>query len=159
MLLNQLLKYIKSRKYVHPGFGQVKKSYGYVKSVTCQIEGIINADISLINGETYYVGDYPKDSYEWANEFSLKMGNKKILRVPKMALRMLALFGDLIIILGFSFPLDSKRFKNMVTEYLAPMKKTIDLFGTVPSSFEENVNETIEWLKNDGSKYTSTNYK
>ena len=46
----------------------------------------------------------------------------------------------------------------MITQYLAPMKKTIDLFGTNPESFEENIKETIDWLKNEGSSFSSTKY-
>ena len=155
---NELLKYIKSGIYVHPGFNEVKKSYAYVKSVTHQIESIINADISIIDRATFYVGDYPKDSYEWANEFSIQMRNTKIHRIPKIILKLLAIFGDFFKLVGINFPLDSKRYNNMITQYLAPMKKTIDLFGTNPESFEENIKETIDWLKNEGSSFSSTKY-
>lgn len=155
---NELLKYIKTGKYIHPGFNDVKKSYAYVKSVTNQIDGLINAESEKINGQTFYVGDYPRDSYVWANEFSVQMRQKSILRVPKFMLKILASFGDLLKVLGINFPLDSKRYNNMVSQYLAPMDKTIELVGTNPASFEDNIKETIDWLKNEGANYTEIRY-
>ncbi len=155
---NELLKYIKSGKYVHPGFNSVKKSYAYVRTVTNQIDGLINVEDKLVNGQTFYVGDYPKDSYEWANEFSLQMRHKSILRIPRIILRLLAIYGDLLKSLNINFPLDSKRYTNMVGEYLAPMDKTIKLVGTNHGSLQDNVRETIDWLKKDGSAFTKIQY-
>jgi nucleoside-diphosphate-sugar epimerase len=155
---NELLKYIKLGKYVHPGFNSVKKSYAYVKTVTNQIDRIINAEDIKINRQTFYVGDYPEDSYRWANEFSVQMRKKNIIRIPKIFLKLLGIFGDFFKILGFNFPLDSKRYNNMVSQYLAPMDKTIKFAGTNPESFEDNVRETIEWLKNEGTNFTEVKY-
>ena len=155
---NELLKYIKLGKYIHPGFNEVKKSYAYVKSVTHQINGIINEDISKIDKKTFYVGDYPKDSYLWVNEFSVQLRNLSIKRVPKFILKLTAVFGDFFKKIGINFPLDTKRYNNMVIQYLAPMDKTINLFGTYPNSFKDNIAETIDWLKNEGSSFTDTKF-
>lgn len=155
---NELLKMIKQRKYLHPGRQEVIKSYAYVKNVTHQILGIINAEDSLVNRSTYYVGDEPINTYKWANSFSRQLTGKNIIKIPRIIIRIAATVGDILVFCGINFPLNSKRYYNMTNDYLAPTEKTINAFGLYSASLDTNIQETINWLKGEGQLYTKTNY-
>lgn len=155
---NELIKMIKQQKYFHPGNQKVIKSYAYVKNVVHQIIGIISAEVSIVDKETYYVGDNPINSYEWVNSFSKNLINKNIKIFPRFIIKTAALSGDIFGLLGIKFPLNSMRYKNMTNDYLAPMQKTIDIFGLYSDSLDNNIKETICWLKGKGKKYIETNF-
>lgn len=150
---DELLKMINQRLYLHPGKKKVIKSYAYVKNVVYQIIGIIYSEKAIVNQQVFYLGDYPIDSYEWVNTFSLQLTHKNVIIAPRFLIRLLGFFGDILDLLKIKFPLTSKRFLNMTDDYLTPMEKTISQFGLYSDSISDNANETIEWLYGDGNSY------
>ena len=46
----------------------------------------------------------------------------------------------------------------MIDNYDTPMKNTIDKFGLSHPNLEENVKETIDWLKNEGKQFFPYRY-
>lgn len=53
---------------------------------------------------------------------------------------------------GKSFPLTSSRYRNMISDYLTPMDKTLDVLGEPPNSLNEGVRQSVDWLEQVGWK-------
>ncbi|TKC13073.1 NAD(P)-dependent oxidoreductase [Pedobacter polaris] len=147
---NELLKIVDKGWYFHPGKTNPVKSYAYVKNVVHQIFQILQSDISDVNHQTYYVGDEPMKSLQWINSFSRELTGKTVKSFPIFILHSVSFVGDILRKIKIPFPLHSERFNNMLDNYETPMKKTIDAFGLSNPNLDENVKETIDWLKNKG---------
>ena len=113
----------------------------------------MNAPDELQDKKTYYLGDMPIDSYVWLNALSKETTGKNIKRIPKFFFGAGALLGDFLRLLGINFPLYSMRYRNMVEDYYAPSNVTIALFGAFSQSYEQNVKETIDWLRKEGKEF------
>lgn len=134
--------------YVHPGHQPVIRCYGYVKNVVYQIRKIFEADVDLVRGQTFYLGDRPINLYDWVNGFSRALTGRNVRVVPRSLLRILALLGDIPTRLtGKAFLINSSRFHSMTTDYQTPMERTFDLFGENPYTLEAAIKETVEWLR------------
>lgn len=155
---NELLSMINKGLYFHPGKQKVIKSYAYVSNLNHQLLSIISAETSLVNKETYYLGDPPIDAYKWMNSFSKNLNGTDIKIIPRFFIKVLALFGDFLDVFNFKFPLNSVRYRNMTNDYIAPMEKTIKAFGVKSNSLDQNVKETVSWLKKEGSSFVKSKY-
>lgn len=132
--------------YIHPGFKKIMKTYGYVENIVYQIDRILHAPRNQIHGKTLYVSDPPIDLYEWVNRFSRKIRGCDIKRAPISLMRFLALFGDMVIKLGFHFPLSTFRLRNMIIDNVLDISETMAITGTSPYSLDEGITKTVEWL-------------
>lgn len=150
---NELWKIIDQGIYFHPVNHPVIRTYGYVKNIVHQIYQILIAAPETVNHKMFYVGDPSIDSFEWLNELSMQLTNKRIKRLPTFIFKSLAIGGDVLRALKVPFPIYSKRFKNMVEDYPAPTEITVELFGQAESDLKKNVAETITWLKGEGKPY------
>ena len=134
--------------YVHPGHQSVIRSYGYVKNVIDQIRKIFAADVALVQGETFYLGDWPVDLYDWTNGFCRALTGHNVRVVPRPLMRVLALLGDIpSFVTGKPFLINSSRFRSMTIDYDTPMAQTFQLFGENPYSLEAGIKETVHWLR------------
>ena len=152
---NELWKIIDKGLYFHPGQEDPVKSYAYVKNVAHQIYRMLLSPIEVVNKQVYYVGDYPMNSKKWLNAFSIELTGRNVRVVPKSFLYLLSLMGTYLNKMGIRFPLSVLRFENMIDNYDTPMKKTIDKFGLSHPNLEDNVKETISWVKNEGKHFFS----
>ena len=150
---NELWKFIAKGMYVHPSRKPVIRTYAYVKNLVKQLDAIMNASDELQDKKTYYLGDMPIDSYVWLNMLSKEITGKNIKRIPKFFFVIGALFGDFLRLFGIKFPLYSMRYRNMIEDFYAPSNVTISLFGAYSQSYEQNVKETIDWLRGEGKDY------
>jgi GlcNAc-P-P-Und epimerase len=140
-----LVKVLEKGFYVHPSGHPILRSYGYVKNVCSQIVGLL-----LSYGESvdlFYVGDPVMDSYEFVNRLSLGLRRKSVFCIPRFLLRLLSKVGDLFEIIGKS-PINSFRYRNMVSSYETPMDTTIATLGKPLYSFEDAVSDFCIWRKN-----------
>jgi nucleoside-diphosphate-sugar epimerase len=151
---NELWKIIAKGLYVHPSRKPVVRTYAYVKNLVHQLTGILNAEDSVVNGKTFYLGDMPVDSYIWLNELSLQLRYKNVIRIPKLFFLIVAITGDILRSwFRINFPLYSVRYKNMIEDFYAPSNVAIHLFGTYNDNLTNNVKETVEWLDTEGKNY------
>jgi nucleoside-diphosphate-sugar epimerase len=148
----ELWKIIDKGFYVHPSTHKVIRTYGYVKNVVYQLLQILEADVSCIDKQTYYLGDIPIDSYVWLNAISKSLTGRPLKRVPSYLFTIPALFGDFLMKFGIKSPLYTARFENMINDYPAPTDKTVALFGLSHPKLEDNVKETIDWINTEGSE-------
>lgn len=150
---NELLRIIDKGLYFHPRHKDPLKSYAYVKNVAHQILEILNAPLEQIDRKVFYVGDMPMRSIVWTNAFAKQLTGKAIKFVPAKVLQLASYVGTFLHKLKLPFPLSRLRYENMTTDYDTPMQKTIDAFGLSHPEFEENVNETLQWIKGEGSSF------
>src|SRR5947209_14183247 len=109
--------------YVHPGRQPVIRCYGYVKNVVYQIREIFEADVDLVRGQTFYLGDRPINLFDWVNGFSKALTGRGVRVVPRSLMRALALLGDIPTYLtGKPFLINTSRLRSMTTDYETPMQ-------------------------------------
>lgn len=138
---------LKKGRYVHPGKVPVIRSYGYVGNVVDQIMNILELEKTKINKQVFYVGDASINLYDWVNGFSVALNKKNVRVVPRPAVRVLAVFGDMLRLLGLKFPITSSRYKSMTNCNTAPMEKTFQVLGHPRYSLEMGIEQTVSWLK------------
>ncbi len=144
----QVWRAIRGGFYLHPGGPPVIRSYGYVGNVVRQMVDLMTAETETVSGRVFYVGDPPRDEYEWVNGFSMALRDRPARVVPRSLLRAISLMGDLISKLrGREFLIHSSRYRSMVTSDSAPMAATFALLGPSPTSFDQAVAETVRWLR------------
>ena len=141
---------IKRGLYLHPGGKPVIRSYGYVGNIVWQMNRIFELPTDQVDGEVFYVGDRPIDIYEWVNGFSMQLRGQHARKVSRTILASIGVFGDLLTKMGSSFPLTSSRYRNMISDYLTPMDKTLDVLGEPPNSLNEGVRQSVDWLEQVG---------
>jgi nucleoside-diphosphate-sugar epimerase len=133
--------------YMHPGRAPVTRTYGYVGNVIWQVAELLRLPEERVRGEVFYVGDRPDDIYSWVDAFSHQLTGRSARVVPRFLVRLVALAGDLMRVVGLKPPLDSSRYRSMTSDYLTPMDRTFDLLGPPPYSLEEGVAATVAWLR------------
>lgn len=144
----QLLRYLERGRYFHSGEGALYKSYGYVENMAHQYVKLLEADSSLVNGKTFYLADYePLSLRNYIDRLALELGARRPPKIPLSAARTLALIGDFLNRLGFSFPYNSFRLRNIRTEYIFDMSATRNVCGELPRTFDEGIRETVRWYK------------
>jgi nucleoside-diphosphate-sugar epimerase len=140
-------KMLAEKKYLHPGHSKVIRSYGYVGNVTNQILTILEKPDELVHKKVYYVGDRPIDLYDWVNGFSLKQTGKKVKVVPRFIVLLLAIIGEVFLLLKLRFPITLSRYRSMTTNNPANMERTFAELGEARYSLAEGIDETVTWMK------------
>lgn len=133
--------------YVHPGLKPVMRSYGYVGNVVWQIIKMIESEKEVVDRQVFYVGDAPIDLFLWVNGFSIQQTGKSVRVVPRSLVRLAALVGDGLRLLGIGFPITSSRYRSMTESNPAPMEKTLETFGVPPFSLDQGIGECVAWMK------------
>lgn len=134
-------------RYFHIGKKGCTKTYGYVGNAVYQIEQILFNDTQDENRKIFYIGDNPPTNIEeWANEIANELGYK-IKRMPWYLLRLIAWGGDLLKLVGVSFPMTSFRLKNMTTNNIIDLTVTYDIAPNPPYSRIEGIRKTLEWIR------------
>jgi nucleoside-diphosphate-sugar epimerase len=147
-----LFKVMRKGLYFHPGKGRVIRSYGYVGNVVWQIDRMLHAERSTVDGKVFYVGDQPFDLRVWVEAISQALVGRPVRYIPTWMVKSLALCGDAIKAVGLPFPITSGRFRSMTSDYITPMDRTIEAFGQAPYTVEEGAREMVAWYDN-GSEH------
>jgi GlcNAc-P-P-Und epimerase len=139
---------LRDGRYFHVGDGAVRKAYGYVGNTVHQYLRLIGAPAGDVQGSTFYLSDYqPVRLDEWAECFRVALGGPPIRRIPRLVARTAALAGDALNAIGVSsFPFNSFRLNNVLTETIVPLENTSRVCGPLPYSMEAGVGETAAWL-------------
>lgn len=141
---------VKAGRYVHIGHRSCTKTYGYIENALYQIDQILMTPTADEKNKVFYLGDNPPVFIEeWADQIAAALG-KKVLRVPFMLIRLAAVFGDFLGLLGLRFPMTSFRLKNMTTDNIIPLANTYDIAPHPPISRVEGIRRTLEWMEQSG---------
>ncbi|KJC36620.1 hypothetical protein UP09_28645 [Bradyrhizobium sp. LTSP885] len=146
----RFLRMIQRGYYFHIGREPLLKSFSYVGNITHQYLQLLKADPDRIHRKTLYLADYePLDLVAWGDAFQRALRARPIPRMPVPLARAMAYSGDAAIALGLrQFPLTSRRLKNILTEYQFDLTATEAICGSLPSTFQQGIDETVEWFNN-----------
>lgn len=137
-----------TKKYFHIGHKSCTKTYGYVGNAVYQIESILFTPTKCLDNKIFYIGDNPATDIEiWANEIASEV-HSKIRRVPFSFIKGAALIGDLLGLLGITFPMTSFRLKNMTTNNIINLDRTYEIASKPPFTRLNAIQRTIAWLQN-----------
>lgn len=148
----RFFRLIADGRYVHVGKRALRKSYGYAGNVAYQYSALLRADASAMNRRMFYVGDYePISLRAWVDAFQRALGAPPVRTVPEPMARTAALVGDALNRVGWnSFPYNSFRLRNVLTEYVFDLARTRAICGPVPFSMAQGVDATVRWLRDSG---------
>lgn len=136
-----------SKKYFHIGNKGCTKTYGYVGNSIYQIESILFSETKDEKKKVFYIGDNPPINIEqWGNEIANEIGYK-VFKMPYLFVKLIALFGDSLKLIGVNFPMNSFRLKNMTTNNIVDLKNTYDIAPNPPYNRVEGVKKTLNWIK------------
>ena len=135
--------------YMHIGHGHYKRSMGYVENIAHEIHSILLAPEEKVNGKTFYVGDpEPTDLYDFAEKVRRQMGVRKIMKMPYMVAKGLAMCGDALKALGWvNAPLTTFRLNNILTEYVFDLSPIMGISASLPFTIKEGITRSIEWMR------------
>jgi nucleoside-diphosphate-sugar epimerase len=144
----RLLKMIRSGSYFHVGRGPLYKSYGYVDNMAHQYVALLTAPRDQIHGRVLYLADYePIDLIAWCDALQVALKGPPIRVIPPWMARVLARAGDLLNAAGFStFPFNSFRLRNILTQYRFDLQDTRAICGPLPFTMHEGVAQTAAWF-------------
>ncbi|MCB0769794.1 MAG: NAD(P)-dependent oxidoreductase [Flavobacteriales bacterium] len=140
-----MFKVMRKGLYFHPGKGRVIRSYGYVGNVVWQVDRMLQVTREVMDGQVFYVGDPPLDLKEWVEAVSKELVGRPVRYIPTWLIRVVAICGDALKMVGIPFPITSGRFRSMTSDYITPMDRTIDRLGEAPFSMEQGVAEMVAW--------------
>ena len=146
-----LFKVLKSGLYLHPSKEKVTRSYGYVKNVVYQIMQILTVETEKIDHKVFYVGDEPLNLKEWVDTIAEELIGKKVRVMPTSWVKSIAKVGDVLSAVKVHFPITTRRFNSMTSDYITPIAETIRVLGEAPYTLRQGVVETCAWYNTDSA--------
>jgi len=145
----RFIRMVEDGRYFHVGDNLLYKSYGYVGNVIHQLLRIMSAPSENVNRRVFYLADYePLSLKKWVDMLSDELGSGDIITIPIILARLGALVGDVVNKLGFSsFPFNTFRLQNVLTEYQVNTDDTEEICGDLPYDTELGVEATVKWYK------------
>ena len=142
-----LLRHIEAGRYFHTGRGALHKSYSYAGNIAYQNLQLLRAPDEAIHRKVFYLADYePLSLRAYTNRIAELLDARPIPTVPHSAAKALAKAGDALNAIGWrSFPFNSFRLDNILTEYVIDLSETEAVCGPLPYGFEQGVRETVDW--------------
>ncbi|MFT5251050.1 MAG: nucleoside-diphosphate-sugar epimerase [Flavobacteriales bacterium] len=135
-----------SKKYFHIGNKGCTKTYGYIGNAIYQIEKILFAETRDELEKVFFIGENPGTNIEeWANEIGTEL-NIKIIKMPYLVIKIAALFGDGLKLVGLPFPMNSFRLHNMTTDNVIDLKNTYEIAQTLPYTRKDGIKRTLKWI-------------
>jgi len=138
--------------YFQPGKNPIVKPLGFVGNTAHMMLTLLKHPEKIVNGVTYYLGDYPENSIqEWADLIRKNLGKGPTPALPINFMRLLAVAGDILKKIGWQdVPITTFRLNNMLTGSHYPIEKTKNIVGDLPYSFEAGVKQTLLWMYEQG---------
>lgn len=143
------LRMVARGAYFHVGRDAIQKSFGYVGNVVHQYRKLIEAPAEQIHQEVFYLADYePISLRHWVDGFQEAFGARRIPTLPEGLARLAARAGDLLNYLGLTtFPFNSFRLRNTLTDYQVDLAPTERVCGSLPYTVEDGIVETVRWMR------------
>jgi nucleoside-diphosphate-sugar epimerase len=146
-----LFKLIQRGLYVHPAGSHPVQSLGFVGNTVYQIDTLMQVPEQKVHGKTFYLADYPTtDMWEWTNLIQKAFKARRIPEVPIWALKVAAKVGDVMKLVGWSYPtLSTSRLQNLMHSFVFDLDPIIT--EDLPYTLEQAVEITVNWIgKNKG---------
>ena len=138
-----------AKRYFHIGKKSCTKTYGYIGNAIYQIEKILFTDTYKDDEKVFYIGDIPPVNIEeWAKEIASFLGYK-ILTVPYSIIFIAAIMGDILKKVKIPFPMTTFRLRNMTTDNIIDLSKTINIASELPYTRTQGIEKTLEWINSN----------
>ena len=153
----RFLNLLQTGRYLQFGNGALLKTYGYVGNAVHQIGKFLRADAVHLHRRTFYLGDYqPLSLTAWTDSLARALGARRPLRVPKQIAYALGGCGDVLNRLGWkTFPLNTFRVRNILTEYIFDLSETEKICGPLPFSVDQGVERMARWFLQERTERTT----
>lgn len=147
----RMLDLIRRGHYFHCGHGKLYKSYAYAGNIAFQYYKLLQAPVVAVGHKMFYLADYqPLSLRDYTNDLARELGARTIPTMPLSVARIMAKVGDIVEkVTGRSFPFNSFRLKNILTEYVFDLRPTESVCGPLPFTYNEGVRETASWFLKD----------
>lgn len=145
----RFIRMVEAGRYFHVGKEPLFKSYGYIGNVVRQYEKLLVVPRDWIHRKTLYLADEkPMSLPAWADAIQSALGAPPIRTLPVALARFLAAGGDIVNRLGWrSYPFNSFRLKNILTQYQLDLTETVRICGPSVITMEEGVADLVAWYK------------
>lgn len=144
----QMLRLIRKGLYFHCGQAALFKSYSYAGNIAYQYWKVLTAPANEMHQRTFYFADYsPLSLREYTNRLAKELNAPRIPTLHLGFVKPLAFIGDILNKIGWvSFPFNSFRLRNILTEYQFDLSATKRVCGDLPYCFEDGVKATANWF-------------
>jgi nucleoside-diphosphate-sugar epimerase len=144
----RLLSLINEGRYFHCGRSELFKSYSYSGNIAHQYWKILSAPSNDIHRKTFYFADYsPLSLRQYTNDIAKELKAPRIRTLNLGSAKTLAFIGDVLNSFGWkSFPFNSFRLRNILTEYQFDLSATQAVCGDLPYSYDDGVKATANWF-------------
>ena len=138
---------INKNLYVHPKGRRVFKKFGFIGNSVFILDKLMFND--TLNTHTLYLSDFRVlEVKQWADIISYKIHGHNVKSVPLFVLKLLALSGDILKIIGYkSPPITSFRLDNLLTTMDYNTSEVEQVVGQLPYNLEEATSITYDWYK------------
>ncbi|HDS05832.1 MAG TPA: NAD-dependent epimerase/dehydratase family protein [Deltaproteobacteria bacterium] len=146
----RMMNMIYKGRYFHCGSSMLQKSYSYAGNIAYQYWKVLVAPSEEIHKKTFYFADYsPLSLREYTNSLAKELNAPRIPTLPLVCAKTLAAMGDILNKMGWkSFPFNSFRLRNILTEYQFDLSATERVCGNLPYCFEDGIKATARWFTN-----------
>lgn len=149
---NKFFHIVLKRMYFHMGKRACRKTYGYIDNAIYQILSILEAPQEKVMRKVFYLGDYePYDITEWADEIA-SCAKIKIPRIPYSFFVLAGWLGDLLKLVGITFPMTSFRLHNMTTNNVLELNPIQEIAPDLPVKRIDGTRRALEWIKSNDRK-------
>ena len=140
---------LKSR-YFHPRGLKIWKSFGYVRNSTFQILNLLCFEEKNFYNKIYFLCDYePIEVRGFSNLIRICANKKELYTLPLVFLRILAIFGDCLKIIGYKNPpLTTFRLNNLLTNMVYEKYLLNNQIPNLPFSLKQGILNTLDWIYN-----------
>ena len=122
------------------------RPFGYVGNLIGQVHEVIN-NFDYYNKNVRYLMDSRALNVQiLAIEIRKIKGKLKPISFNKTFFKYLAFFGDLVEKMGYSFPLTSIRFNNLMATQAIPLELQVIIPETKRHTLQDGISLTLEWM-------------
>ena len=147
---NNFFKLITNRKYFSIKGASATKTFGYVGNTVKQYRDLLFCSHLAMHEKIFYLGDQePLNVENWANAISTEAGLETPPSYPKLFFQILALVGDVANKANISFPMTTRRLKNMTTNHIVDVTEILNITPKEPFSLDDGIKRTLLWLSRE----------
>jgi len=133
---------IHQKRYFNIASQRTIKTFIFIDNLNIIFEKLI----TVSGKKTFYACDDHIEISSWANRINSFYRKGNCLELPYFLAKSLALFGDVIVKIGFSFPMTSYRLNNLTEDNIIDLNTSLEIIGFDRINLEEATKKTIKYL-------------
>jgi len=133
---------IQKQRYFNIAGQQTIKTFIFIDNLNKIFERLM----TVSGNKTFYACDDHIEISAWANRINSSYRKGGCLELPYFLAKGLALFGDVIVKMGYTFPMTSYRLNNLTADNIIDLNTSLELIGSDRINLEEATKKTIKFL-------------